>query len=133
MSNHLAYVDASAFVKLFKPELETDALETALSEWPELVSSELLEVEALRTAGLVGGRAACETLLSTVTLLPLTASIRASATQLAPARLRTLDAIHVATAHDLGNDVGLLFSYDADMLTAASLIGVPIRAPSPGP
>jgi uncharacterized protein with PIN domain len=43
-------VDASALVKLFKPEHETEAFRTALADWPVQVASELIRVEAVCTA-----------------------------------------------------------------------------------
>jgi len=53
--NHLAYLDTSAFIKLLITEDETPALPTALTDWPDLVASEILFVEAhLATAEALG-------------------------------------------------------------------------------
>ncbi len=51
-----AYLDASALVKLFKAERETDAFRGALMNWPVLVASEQIRVEAVCTARRLGGK-----------------------------------------------------------------------------
>lgn len=73
--NHLAYVDTSAFIKLLLTEPETAALRTALSDWPDLVSSEILGIEAHRVGIREGRQAGVATLLQAVTLLAYTPAI----------------------------------------------------------
>lgn len=128
-----AYVDASALVKLFKPEPETEALWDALADWPVRVSSELLIVEARCTARRLGGGAIlerAEAAVGGIDLLPYTPSIRdqASSTAFNPP-LRALDAIHVATALSVRADLGVFFAYDADLCAAARSRRLPVRQP----
>lgn len=129
----LVYLDTSAFVKLVIPEPETPALVTALTAQARLVASEILEVEALRTARRATGEDGTTTAraqLAGVRLLPLTDRIRRRACELEPATLRSLDAIHIATALDLGERLACMYAYDARMATAASEAGLRVCAPT---
>jgi len=127
-----AYVDASALVKLFKPEPETNALLDALPGWDVHLSSELIVVEALCTAKRLGDSVerAAEA-LDGLGLVPFTERIRnrAAATDFIPP-LRALDAIHLATALSLGGDLDAFLAYDESLLEAASASGM--RTVSPG-
>jgi predicted nucleic acid-binding protein len=128
----LVYLDTSAFVKLAIPEPETAALIAAIPAQARLVASEILEVEALRAARRVAGEdgaTAARTQLAGVRLLPLTDQIRGRACELEPATLRSLDAIHVATALDLGELLAYMYAYDARMASAASDAGIQVHAP----
>lgn len=129
---HLVYLDTSAFVKLAIPEPETAALIAALPTNARLVASEILEVEALRAARRIAGEdgvAATQAQLAGVRLLPLTDQIRKRACELEPATLRSLDAIHLATALDLGEPLTCMYAYDARVASAASDAGLQVRAP----
>lgn len=128
----LVYLDASAFVKLVIPEPETAALVAALTANTTLVASEIVEVEALRaTRRATGedGAAAARTQLGGVRLLPLTDQIRRRACELDPPTLRSLDAVHIATALDLGERLACMYTYDVRMATAASEAGLRVCAP----
>jgi predicted nucleic acid-binding protein len=126
-----AYLDASAFVKLVVREPESDALVRALEEWPRRVSSSLLVVEAVRAAARVSEDASnrAEALLAGVTLLPPDLDLLRSAARLAPARLRSLDSIHLATALSLGPELGAFFAYDERLRAAAEGAGIPLENP----
>jgi uncharacterized protein len=128
----LVYLDTSAFVKLVIPEPETDALVTALTSKVRLVASEILEVEALRAARRAmgdTGAITARTQLAGVRLLPLTAQVRKRACELEPDTLRSLDAIHIATALDLGERLTCMYAYDTRMAGAASEAGLLVHAP----
>ncbi len=130
---NLVYLDTSAFVKLVIPEPETAALVTALTPKTVLVASEILEVEALRATRRATGEAgatAARTQLAGVRLLPLTAQIRRRACELEPSTLRSLDAIHIATALDLGERLACMCAYDVRMAAAASEAGLLVSAPT---
>jgi predicted nucleic acid-binding protein len=130
----LVYLDSSAFVKLVIPEPETAALVAALTASARLVASEILEVEALRAARTADGEdgaAAARAQLAGVRLLPLTDDIRGRASELEPATLRSLDAIHIATALDLGERLACVYAYDTRMANAASQAGLQVYAPTP--
>jgi len=132
----LLYIDASAFVKLVLPEPETEALVAALNPRATLVASAILEVEVLRAVRRAGGQGtevAARAQLEGVRLLPLDAQVRERASELAPVTLRTLDAIHIATALDLGERLEGVYTYDTRMAAAATHVGLPVCAPSPGP
>ena len=48
---------------------------------------------------------------------------------LRPPELRSLDAIHLATAHELGNELGTVVTYDERMVAAARQLGYKIAQP----
>lgn len=131
----LVYLDTSAFVKLVIPEPETVALVTALSANVRLVASEILEVEALRATRRAAGEqgtTATRAQLAGVRLLPLTDQVRTRAGELEPPTLRSLDAIHIATALGLGERLDCMYAYDARMAAAASDAGLQVLAPTSG-
>ena len=124
------YVDASAFVKLVVAEPESDALRQFLPDSPRrLTASTLLDVEATRVARAAGGSAAnaMAEALRAVVLVDVTASIRARARLLDPVHLRTLDAIHLATALETG--VREVLVYDNRLGAAAADYGMNILSP----
>lgn len=129
----LVYLDASAFVKLVLPEPETPALVAALTPESMLVASEILEVEALRAARRAAGSdgvAAAHAQLAGLRLLPLSAEIRKRAYELGPTTLRSLDALHIATALDLGERLESVYAYDTRMSDAARQAGLDVRGPT---
>jgi predicted nucleic acid-binding protein len=127
----LLYVDASAFVKLVLAEPETPALVAALAGAGRLVSSEIFEVEVLRATRRGGGDVnVARAQLEAVRLLPLDDSIRLRAGELTPATVRSLDAIHVASALSLGERLDGLYTYDERMAAAAREAGLDVRAPA---
>ncbi len=127
-----AYVDASALVKLFKAERETEAFRAALADWPLQVASELIRVEAICTARRLGDE---DTLrragaaLEQITLIPLSSEIVELATDAYAPPLRAMDAIHLATALTMREDIGALFAYDSDLHAAAEACGLDPLAP----
>lgn len=56
--------------------------------------------------------------------------LAAAAGGLLPAEPRTLDAIHLSTAQQLGGDLARLLTSDERMRAAASAIGFPVVAPA---
>jgi predicted nucleic acid-binding protein len=132
-ANGLAYVDASALVKMVTQEPEVEALDKALDDWSGWVSSAIVEVEMLIASRRRSPNAvdAARVLLPLVELIGLDASIRRTATGLADPGLRTLDAIHVATALSLGERCGAFFAYDERMIAAARAHGLPVTVPGP--
>ena len=133
MARHLAYVDTSAYLKLLFTEAESETLEAVMSEWPDLVSSELLDVEMHRAAYRQGVAAEdCEKLLDAVNLIAFDEQIRQHARRIGLPELRAADAIHLATSASIGTDLGVLFTYDRRMLDSGLLEGLPVWAPEPG-
>ena len=130
MTATLAYVDTSAYVKVPLGEPERPALLEALQSYA-LVSSRLLSVEAVRACARYGPEyaRAADAGLRAVSLLPLDDAILSDAKTLAPAQLRTLDALHIATALSLGPDLAVLVSYDDRLSEAARANGLSVLTP----
>jgi len=131
MSAEVAYLDTSAFVKTINLELESTAVTRYLETWPRLASSKLLRVEALRTMRRFGSEKMAETRakLRRVELIELRDSILETAALLDPATLRSLDAIHLATAQYLGAELGVIVTYDQRMAAGARALGLAVAAP----
>lgn len=127
----ISYLDASALVKLVADEPESSALATEIERWPRQASSELARVEVGRAVRLGAEHLLPEAhqLLVSLNLLRLTRSIQSAAAELDPRTMRSLDAIHVATAQSLGAELGVLITYDRRMLVAAESAGVHAVAP----
>ncbi len=127
----IAYLDASAFCKLLKPEAESTALRQALEQEDAWLASEILAVEAGRVAQLTGGdapeRARDE--LARVVLAPLSETVRTAAATVPPSRLRALDAIHLATVLELRAEIDAVYAYDGRLAEAAKEHGLEVRAP----
>jgi uncharacterized protein len=126
------YVDASAIAKLFIAEPETAELRGWLGSLSELrlVSSALLPVELLRLLRLVNSASVAEGFLTNdMDIVEITPPILDDATTMPPPRLPTLDAIHLATALDLGGSVSVLLSYDKLLLEAARAAGLAVACP----
>jgi predicted nucleic acid-binding protein len=127
-----AYVDASALVKLFKAEPETEAFRLALADWPVQVASELIRVEAICTARRLDDEDTlrrADAALARITLVPLSPEIIELATDAYTPALRAMDAIHLATALTMREDLGALFVYDSDLHAAAEARGLNPVAP----
>lgn len=126
------YVDSSAIVKLAIAEPESDALRHFLRRRRPLVSSALARTEVLR-ATLLEGPAAVDrarSVLSRLDLIRVNDRLLNAAGELPPHDLRSLDAIHLATAIALGRDLGQLVSYDDRMLEAARSLGIKTATPA---
>ncbi len=125
------YLDTSAFIKLVRSEPESIALRKELAG-RELLSSALLVVEGRRAARRYGDLAArrAHVALSAITLLPLDHQILDAAADLDPVELRSLDALHLASAMSLGDDLERLYCYDVRLTNAAGSLGVEVSCPS---
>jgi predicted nucleic acid-binding protein len=131
-SSSLLYLDSSALVKLVIAEPETPALLEFLGGWPHRVSSVLARVEVLRAvkrtrAGRAVRRRAAR-VLARVALIRIDDPVLAAAERVAPPELRTLDAIHLATARSLDGVAGIV-TYDARLGRAASRIRFKVWSP----
>jgi uncharacterized protein len=128
----LLYLDSSAIVKLVVSEPETRALRDVLRFWPERVSSVIARIEVERVARRLGGGTVrrARTVLSRMALVELGDQVVRSASAIQPTELRTLDAIHLATALSLGEDLGVICAYDARLADAAAATGAEVVAPA---
>jgi len=126
------YVDTSALVKLVIDEPESESLAAQLVESGlTLTSSELAEVELLRAVARSGPDRIREAngLLRRTLLLPMTREIRKRAASIKPVSVRSLDAVHLATAIEIQADLHSLLSYDAGLLAAAQGAGIAVSSP----
>ena len=122
MSGTVVYVDSSALLKLIFDEAETPALLEFLRAWPERVSSALAHIEVSRIVGRVHDPAAdreARRVLRGIGVIRIDDGLVATAAGIAPGRLRSLDAIHLASALLLGADLAGMLLYDARRGAAA--------------
>jgi predicted nucleic acid-binding protein len=126
------YLDSSALVKLAVEEPESEALRGYLRRRRPLVSSALARTEVLRALLLEGdeGVARGRAVLGRVGLVRVNDRVLNAAGVLLPAGLRSLDAIHLATAGQLGEDLGQVVTYDERMLDAAESLGFKTASPT---
>ena len=128
----VTYLDSSAIVKLAVREPESDALRKHLRRRRPLLSSALARTEVLR-ALLPGGEPALTAgrrALAGVDLVRVNDRVLDAAGSLPPIGLRSLDAIHLATAGRLGTDLGEIVTYDEWMAATARSMGYRVSAPS---
>lgn len=132
MSVAIAYLDASAAVKLVCREPETPTLVEAVGDAASWVSSELLEVELRCAARRLGGRGRLERadkVLDAIELVPYTPRVRARAVAAFTPQQRALDAIHLASALDLALDDLVLVTFDRDQARAGRAAGLAVLTP----
>lgn len=125
------YLDSSALVKLAVREVHSDALRKHLRRRRPLMSSALARTEVLR-ALLPGGEqalAAGRAVLSRVDLVRVNDPVLAQAGTMSPVELRSLDAIHLATAGRIGTDLAEIVTYDQRMAAAALAMGYKVSSP----
>lgn len=125
------YLDSSAIVKLVAREPESDALRAYVAAHHARATSIVGVVEVTRVAQRRIPSAADEiaTALDGIAVLPLDVEIAMRAGRLDPPGLRTLDAIHLASAIELSPDLDALVTYDVRLADAASVLGLPVAAP----
>ena len=131
-----AYLDSSAIVKLTVQEPETSALEHWVLDRDALISSEIAAIELTRAVARVGRNKLLthvEAVLDAIFLASVTPAIRHAAGVLAPSSLRTLDAIHIATAASLGLPNLEFVTYDDRQADAARDAGLRVSQPGRKP
>lgn len=128
----MIYLDTSAFLKLVRDEAGSAALRGYIGERGDLVSSALLVVEARRGMLRRDPRRLPEVdvALDRVDVIEMSAAVVESASRLLDPQLRALDAVHLATARLLREDLDVLLTYDARLAEAARAHGVPTAAPA---
>lgn len=119
-------------MKLVLREREEGALRATLAEWDGYVSSTLLAVEAIRACSRHRSEYARDARewLFDVALLPLDDALLDAATSLQPPGLRSLDALHLATALSVRDEIGALFTYDERLAAAAANAGLDVVRPA---
>lgn len=128
-----AYLDASAIVKLVKAERESDALISSLVQWPDRVTVAMARVEVHRALSRIGASRAehtrADAVLEGLVLIRVDDAILVRAASFKDRHLRTIDAIHLATALTMGDDPEVFFTYDARLARAAERLRLPVAHP----
>jgi predicted nucleic acid-binding protein len=127
------YLDSSALLKLLYEEPES----AALAEWlsahvaSPMVSSELAKVEVLRACRRIKADPlpAARNLLAQLDLIPLTSDLVEDAADIGEANLRSLDAIHLASAVSIRSDLATFIAYDLRLGGAAVAAGLNLLRP----
>lgn len=127
------YADTSAVVKLVVAEPESAALRAWLLEpGRELVACDLVRTELFRVVRRVAPEVMVQArrVLETITLVQVSTSMFEIAGRVDPVDLRSLDAVHLAAALELGDDLEGVLTYDERLAAAANLHGIRTVAPS---
>ncbi|MHB1535809.1 MAG: type II toxin-antitoxin system VapC family toxin [Acidimicrobiales bacterium] len=129
----MIYLDSSALMKLVRREDETDALRHWLRERLDdlAVTSELGRVEVLRAARRLGSQVIVEAraVVGDLDLVPLDRAVQEVACELEGPLLRTLDALHLASALLLGAELTAFVTYDHRLVAAAKAAGLRVSTP----
>ena len=133
MKAELVYLDSSALVKLVVKEPESDALSAFVAENPAVVTSAVAVTEVRRAIARVSSRRSIQDrvrlVLDGVALLAVDADVLERAARLAPAALRTLDALHIASALTVKGDLLAFVTYDDRQAAAARKASLPLVRP----
>ena len=127
------YADTSAVVKLVVAESESVALRSwVLEPGRELVAFDLVRTELFRVVRRVAPQLMMQarTVLEAITLVQVATSVFEHAGRLDPADLRSLEALHLAAALDLGDDLEGVLTYDERLAEAANSNGLRTVAPT---
>ncbi len=131
----VVYLDSSAIVKLVVREAETDAVHRYVAE-AEVVASEIVNVEVPRAAHLKTGAPEttehAEALLRRFYLVPIDDALYRAAARVRPPGLRSIDAIHLASALRLRQELYSLVAYDRRLVRAAEEAGLRVEMPADG-
>jgi predicted nucleic acid-binding protein len=123
------YLDASAITKLIIAEAETSALRSAVRDHT-LVSNRVSTLEVTKAVARVDENAEPERLFAHLSFVELTPDLARVACMTGGARLRALDAIHVASAVMLGPGIDAFITYDKRQAAAARAAGLVVASPA---
>ena len=129
----MIYIDTSALVKLLFEEPES----LALTDWLILradvpkVTSDLSTVELLRMCQRIddGALDDARRLLGGMDFLQIDHALVEQAAAISPRELRSLDAIHLASAISLRPDLTDFVAYDSRLCSAARAAGLLVVSP----
>jgi predicted nucleic acid-binding protein len=131
----VCYLDASALVKLATRETESDALRRELTGYSDRLTSRLATVEVPRALARRGPETAASAnddvaqALEAVTVIEIDEELASVAAGLEPGTLRSLDAIHLASALALGEELEAFVTYDTRLGKAARAAGLNVVMP----
>jgi uncharacterized protein len=127
------YFDTSALAKLIVVEDETEALRAWIAERGDVrsVTCDLARTELMRAVRRIDIDllARVREVLDDLTVIGVPAELFTAAGRLEPATMRSLDAIHLAAALDLGDDLDVLVAYDERLAAAARSHGIEVAHP----
>lgn len=127
----VAYVDASALVKLVLDEPDAIPMRHWYVEADRVLTSHIGAIEMRRAVARksdIGSRV--DAILSSVDVVLVDVAIGRVAASLTPPALRTLDAIHLATALALTGELDAFVTYDDRLAAAARELGLPVVRPA---
>ena len=125
------YVDASALVKLVVEEPESAAMNRWFVESNIALTSRVGIVETIRASSRrVHDPTHREAVLRDVEVIELDSAIAEVAAMLQPSLVRTLDAIHLASALAVAADLDAFVTYDDRLADAARALGLPVVRPA---
>lgn len=128
----IAYLDTSALVKLVRTEAESDALRIFVAATTRRLSSRIAQVELRRAVARVarpGDLDQVTAVLDGLQFVELDAGIGAAAAAVGPPTLKSLDAIHLASALVLGPELEAMVTYDRRLADAGRAAGLVVVAP----
>ncbi len=134
----ILYVDTSALLKLLVREAESTAIERELLTWNELATSVITEVELPRAVArareerpeaVIDGSVVLQGVLASAAIVPLSQDVVTAARKVTPIHVGALDAIHVASALSLGEQLAGVATYDKRMQDALKPLSVSVIAP----
>lgn len=130
----MIYLDSAAVVKLVHAEAESRALRSWLDRRSGLgwASSVLVEVETFRALARHAPEAISRLpqVLDLIDLVGIDPGVRALAQAVTPPAVRSLDAIHLATALRLGDQLTSFVTYDKRLAAAAAAAGLTVDVPA---
>ncbi|HET8926335.1 MAG TPA: type II toxin-antitoxin system VapC family toxin [Microbacterium sp.] len=126
----MIYLDTSAIVKLFNDEAESGAIRQFLSTQEDaLASSIVTEIEVRRVATRHGhSQEVASSVLASLSLLEVNRELCTQAGLLPGPAMRSLDALHVATAVRVR--AAAFVTYDDRQAEAARVNGLDVKSPS---
>jgi predicted nucleic acid-binding protein len=135
----ILYVDTSALLKLLVREAESTAIERELVRWPSLATSIVTEVELPRAVArarqdrpdaVIDGSLILQGVIASAAIIELTEDIVIAARSVAPVHVGALDAIHIASALSLDEELAGVATYDNRMADALVRADVNVIAPT---
>lgn len=130
----MIYLDSAALVKLVHAEAGSQALRDWLGDHSSLgwISSVLVEVETVRALARHAPEAVgrLPLILDLMVLVEISPEVRALAQRITPPAVRTLDAIHLATALRMSDQLTSLVTYDRRLADAATAAGLTVDSPA---
>jgi predicted nucleic acid-binding protein len=128
---NVAYVDASALTKLILDEPGSVAMHRWYVEAERIASSVVGVIETRRAvARHLDTFEGLDVLLRSVVRIEVDRIVAALAATLELAALRTLDAIHLASAMGLSDQLDAFVTYDDRLAAAARAVGLPVVRPA---